>query len=73
MATPSKTAMFMVEDETHCESGGRFTHNWLRIEAMQIMADALMNGWLMRRDHARGDALLRRAAKLDPHDYYAAR
>ena len=48
-------------------------NNWLRIEAMQIMADALMNGWLALRDYARGEALLRKAAKLDPRDYYAAR
>lgn len=48
-------------------------NNWLRVEAMQLMADALMNGWLVRRDFARGEALLRRAAKLDPDDYYAAR
>jgi TPR repeat protein len=48
-------------------------NNWLRIEAMQLMADALMNGWLTRRDFARGEALLRQAAKLDPRDYYAAR
>lgn len=48
-------------------------NNWLRIEAMQIMADALMNGWLARRDFAQGEAWLERAAKLDPHDYYAAR
>lgn len=43
-------------------------NNWLRIEAMKLMADALMNGWLVRRDHARGDAWLRRAAKLEPLD-----
>jgi TPR repeat protein len=48
-------------------------NNWLRVEAMQLMADALMNGWLVRRDHARGEAWLRQAAKLDPADYYAAR
>jgi TPR repeat protein len=48
-------------------------NNWLRIEAMQLMADALMNGWLVRRDYARAEALLRRAGKLDPSDYYAAR
>ncbi len=48
-------------------------NNWLRVEAMQLMADALMNGWLVRRDHAQGEAWLRRAAKLDPEDYYAAR
>lgn len=48
-------------------------NNWLRVEAMQLMADALMNGWLVRRDHARGDAWLRRAAQLDPLDYYAPR
>jgi uncharacterized protein len=48
-------------------------NNWLRIEAMQLMADALMNGWLVRRDYARGEAWLRRAAKLDPNDYYAKR
>lgn len=48
-------------------------NNWLRIEAMQLMADALMNGWLVRRDFARGEEWLRRAAKLDPNDYYAAR
>ncbi len=48
-------------------------NNWLRIEAMKLMADALMNGWLARRDHARGEAWLRRAAKLDPRDYSAKR
>ncbi len=48
-------------------------NNWLRVEAMQLMADALMNGWLVQRDHARGETWLRRAAKLDPADYYAAR
>ncbi len=48
-------------------------NNWLRIEAMQVMAHALMNGWLMRRDFARGEAWLRQAAKLDPSDYSAAR
>ncbi len=31
-------------------------NNWLRIEAMQLMADSLMNGWLVRRDHAQGQA-----------------
>lgn len=48
-------------------------NNWLRVEAMQLMADALMNGWLVRRDHAQGESWLRKAAKLDPRDYYAAR
>lgn len=48
-------------------------NNWLRIEAMQLMADALMNGWLARRDYARGEEWLRQAAKLDPRDYYAKR
>ena len=48
-------------------------NNWMRVEAMQLMADALMNGWLVRRDFARGEALLRQAGKLDPNDYYAAR
>lgn len=48
-------------------------NNWLRIEAMKLMAEALMNGWLVRRDFARGEAWLRRAAKLDPNDYYARR
>jgi len=48
-------------------------NNWLRVEAMQLMADALKNGWLVRRDFARGEAWLRQAAKLDPDDYYAAR
>lgn len=48
-------------------------NNWLRVEAMQLMADALMNGWLVRRDYARAEAWLRRAAKLDPSDYYASR
>jgi hypothetical protein len=48
-------------------------NNWLRIEAMQIMADALINGWLITRDYTRGEALLRRAANLDPNDYAAAR
>ncbi len=48
-------------------------NNWLRREAMDLMADALMNGWLVRRDHARGDAWRRRAAQLDPLDYYAPR
>lgn len=48
-------------------------NNWLRIEAMELMADALMNGWLVRRDFARGKAWLRQAAKLDPSDYHAAR
>ena len=48
-------------------------NNWLRIEAMHLMADALMNGWLIRRDFARGEAWLQRAAKLDPNDYYAKR
>jgi len=47
-------------------------NNWLRIDAMTLMADALMNGWLVRRDFSRGEAWLRRAAKLDPSDYYAA-
>ena len=37
------------------------------------MADALMNGWPVRRDFAQGEVWLRRAAKLDPGDYYAAR
>jgi TPR repeat protein len=41
-------------------------NNWLRVEAMHLMADALMNGWLVRRDYSRGEALLRQAAKLDP-------
>ena len=41
-------------------------NNWLRVEAMQLMADALSNGWLVPRDPARADAWLRRAAKLDP-------
>ena len=44
-------------------------NNWLRVEAMQLMADALMNGWLVRRDFSRGEALLRKAAKLDPNEY----
>lgn len=48
-------------------------NNWLRIEAMHLMADALMNGWLVRRSFARAEALLRRAAALDPSDYDAAR
>ena len=48
-------------------------NNWMRIEAMQLMADALMNGWLVRRDYAQGEEWLRRAAKLDPTDYDAAR
>lgn len=48
-------------------------NNWLRIEAMNLMADALMNGWLVRRDFARGEAWLRQASTLDPSDYYAAR
>ena len=48
-------------------------NNWLRIEAMRLMADALMNGWLARRDYSRGEAWLRQAAKLDPTDYYAKR
>jgi uncharacterized protein len=48
-------------------------NNWLRIEAMQLMADALMNGWLVRRDYAQAESWLRRAAKLDPNDYDAAR
>jgi TPR repeat protein len=41
-------------------------NNWLRVEAMRLMADALMNGWLARRDFARGEAWLRQAAMLDP-------
>jgi TPR repeat protein len=40
-------------------------NTWLRVEAMQLMADALMEGWLVRRDFARGEALLRSAAELD--------
>jgi len=48
-------------------------NNWLRVEAMQLMADALMNGWLARRDYTRGEAWLRQAAKLDPRDCYAKR
>ncbi len=48
-------------------------NNWLRIEAMNLMTDALMNGWLVRRDVARGEAWLRQASRLDPGDYYAAR
>lgn len=32
------------------------------------MADALIVGWFVPRDYARGQALLRRAAKLDPND-----
>lgn len=48
-------------------------NNWLRVEAMQLMADALINGWLVRRDYARAETWLRRAAKLDPDDYYASR
>jgi TPR repeat protein len=48
-------------------------NNWLRIEAMQLMADALMNGWLARRDYSRGEVWLRQAAKLDPRDYDAKR
>lgn len=48
-------------------------NNWLRVEAMELMADALINGWLVRRDFARGAAWRRRAAKLDPDDYSAAR
>jgi hypothetical protein len=40
---------------------------------MQIMADALINGWLATRDYTRGEALRQRAAKLDPNDYSAAR
>lgn len=47
-------------------------NNWLRVEAMQVMADALMNGWLVERDYPRGEAWLRRAAELDPNDYHAA-
>ncbi len=46
---------------------------WMRIEAMKLMADALMTGWLVRRDFARGEAWLRRPAKLDPTDYFAPR
>lgn len=42
-------------------------NNWLRVEAMQIMADALINGWLVTRDYTRGEVLLRRAATLDPN------
>lgn len=48
-------------------------NNWVRVEAMQLMADALMNGWLVRRDYTRGAAWLRQAAKLDPSDHHAAR
>jgi TPR repeat protein len=48
-------------------------NNWQRIEAMQLMADALINGWLVPRDYARGQALLRRAGKLDPNEYRAPR
>lgn len=48
-------------------------NNWLRIEAMQLMADALMTGWLAPRDYARGEAWLRRAAKLEPRDSHVAR
>ena len=48
-------------------------NNWLRIEAMQLMADALLNGWLVRRDVAKSDALLEQAAKLDPRDHDAPR
>jgi TPR repeat protein len=44
-------------------------NNWLRIEALQLMADALMNGWLVRRDFSRGESLLQQAAKLDPNEY----
>jgi TPR repeat protein len=43
-------------------------NTWLRVEAMQIMADALINGWLITRDYNRGEALLRRAATLEPTD-----
>jgi len=35
-------------------------NNWLRVEAMHLMADALVNGWLVRRNYARGEALLRK-------------
>lgn len=48
-------------------------NDWLRIEAMELMADTLMKGWLVRRDHAQGEAWLRCAAKLDPNDDSAAR
>src|SRR6185503_1823258 len=44
-------------------------NNWLRVEAMQLLGDALVTGWLVRRDVARGEAWLRRAAKLDPNAY----
>lgn len=47
-------------------------NNWQRIEAMMLMADALIVGWFVPRDYARGQALLRRAAKLDPNDFSAA-
>lgn len=39
-------------------------NSWLRVEAMELMADALINGWLARRDYARGLAWLRRARRV---------
>jgi hypothetical protein len=48
-------------------------NNWMRVEAMQVMGDALMNGWLVRRDVAQGQAWLAQASKLDPNDYDAPR
>lgn len=43
-------------------------NNWLRVEAMRLMADTLIQGWLVTRDHTRGNAWLRRAEALDPDD-----
>ena len=48
-------------------------NNWLRIEAMTVMADALFDGWLVPYDGKRAKAWRRAARTLDPADYDAKR
>lgn len=45
--------------------GGALTPRFERAEAMVIMADALRNGWLVRRDYRQAVRWLRKAAGLD--------
>ncbi|MDQ3365030.1 MAG: tetratricopeptide repeat protein [Myxococcota bacterium] len=44
--------------------GVAFTAPFERTEAMEIMADAFRNGWLVRRDYPQAIRLLRKAASL---------
>lgn len=44
--------------------GVAFTAPFERAEAMEIMADAFWNGWLVRRDYPQAIRLLRKAASL---------